>query len=110
MRFGYELTLLSADPMHAQAMFPPTFPGFDGHFPGAPILPGFMHVQLALDTLLSADLPGALVCVHNAKFVRGIPPGTLIDIRLLRNEDASWDVQIADALGEAYSRFTLETT
>jgi 3-hydroxymyristoyl/3-hydroxydecanoyl-(acyl carrier protein) dehydratase len=105
----YQLAIVARDPLHAHATFPPKFPGFDGHFPDAPILPGFMHVQLALDTLALANLPANLAGVQNAKFVRGVPPDTQIEIVLIRNEDATWDVRIADPLGDAYSHFLLRT-
>jgi 3-hydroxymyristoyl/3-hydroxydecanoyl-(acyl carrier protein) dehydratase len=105
----YQLAIVSRDPLRAHAAFPPKFPGFDGHFPDAPILPGFMHVQLALDTLALANLPGTLAGVQNAKFVRGVPPDTQIEIVLIRNDDRSWDVRIADPGGDSYSHFTLMT-
>jgi 3-hydroxyacyl-[acyl-carrier-protein] dehydratase len=106
---GYELSIAGRNPLRAQATFPAKFPGFDGHFPNAPILPGFVHVQLALDTLALAGFPANLAGVQNAKFVRGVPPETQVEIVLIRNEDGTWDVRIADPLGDAYSHFTLQT-
>src|SRR5690349_11916494 len=39
----------SPDPLVAVAVFPAEYTGFDGHFPGRPILPGFVQIQLAID-------------------------------------------------------------
>ncbi|MGN6367866.1 MAG: hypothetical protein ACTHN5_06355 [Phycisphaerae bacterium] len=79
----YTLHLLTTSPqLTARASFPATFPGFDGHFPHNPILPGFMHIQLALDTLQLANLPHTLNQIPSAKFSKPIPPDSEIHLTL----------------------------
>jgi 3-hydroxymyristoyl/3-hydroxydecanoyl-(acyl carrier protein) dehydratase len=57
----YTLILESTTPiLRAATRFPSDFPGFDGHFPNNPLLPGFMHIQLAVDLLAAANLPHTL--------------------------------------------------
>jgi 3-hydroxymyristoyl/3-hydroxydecanoyl-(acyl carrier protein) dehydratase len=109
MPSNYELSLIFTNPLRACATFPSAFPGFDGHFPGNQTLPGFMHIQLALDTLALANLPAKLVSVQNAKFLRSIPPETPVEIALTHEDPTTYDIRISDPLGKPYSRFIIHT-
>ena len=60
-------------------IFPPTFVGFDGHFPDRPILPGI--VQVLAGMLTAGDDSMTLLKVAKAKFSRVINPGELMLVR-----------------------------
>lgn len=60
----------------AQFSFTPEFPGFRGHFPSHPVLPGVCQIQCAMAVLRRwADDPLALVAVRRAKFLAPVGPG-----------------------------------
>jgi 3-hydroxyacyl-[acyl-carrier-protein] dehydratase len=77
----YPLTLLATSPdITGTASFPANYPAFDGHFPGNPILPAFLHIQVSVDLLALAGVPGSLASVQAAKFLQPIKPEQLIHI------------------------------
>lgn len=105
----YSLTILrSPPPYSAQASFPKDFIAFDGHFPGNPILPGFMHIQLALDLLRQLNLPAYLREVTSAKFLRPIFPEEKLVITLTPDQN-TFAVDIA-ANGQPCSHLVLITS
>jgi 3-hydroxyacyl-[acyl-carrier-protein] dehydratase len=56
--------------------FAPDFPGFDGHFPGAPILPAIVQIQAVVAVASGmAGTPLRLAAVEAAKFLSPIRPG-----------------------------------
>jgi 3-hydroxyacyl-[acyl-carrier-protein] dehydratase len=56
--------------------FAPDFPGFDGHFPGAPILPAIVQIQVAVAVASEhAGTPLRLAAVEAAKFLSPVRPG-----------------------------------
>ena len=56
--------------------FPGSFPGFAGHFPGAPVLPGVLVLKLGeLMASLAAGVPLRPLGVERAKFARPVRPG-----------------------------------
>ena len=62
--------------------FPPQFPGFDGHFPGQPVLPGVCMLKTAVVTL--EDWHGQVVQVEDirkARFLSPISPGQSVEIK-----------------------------
>ncbi|CCO23425.1 3-hydroxyacyl-ACP dehydratase FabZ family protein [Maridesulfovibrio hydrothermalis] len=74
-------TLESRDGAYTRSFcFKPDFPGFDGHFPDNPILPGVVQVLLGeLSSLigLSAEYPNkkfTLESVTRCKFLRPVKP------------------------------------
>lgn len=54
----------------------PDDPCFAGHFDGEPVLPGIVHVAVALEAcaLVNPSLP-ALVAVEDLRFMRPVLPG-----------------------------------
>ncbi len=65
----------------AEISFPPDFIGFQGHFPGQPVLPGVCQMELAL--ALADRLAGTrqtLGAVTNAKFISVVLPNQLLKI------------------------------
>jgi 3-hydroxyacyl-[acyl-carrier-protein] dehydratase len=63
-------------------VFPSDFPGFDGHFPGYPILPAVVQIEAGI--LLAEEL-GAKVSsfssVERAKFQREINPDKAVQVQ-----------------------------
>ncbi|HUO07449.1 MAG TPA: hypothetical protein VM008_04045 [Phycisphaerae bacterium] len=104
---NYSLSLQTTSPaLRASATFPKEFPGFHGHFPGNPLLPGFMHIQLALDILAAANLPHTLKEIPTARFTRPIPPETEIQITLSPTTPNTYEATL-NQNDDALSTFTL---
>lgn len=55
---------------------PPEHPAFEGHFPGAPILPGVVLLDEAIRAIESAGDGARLWRIVSVKFLRGVGPGT----------------------------------
>lgn len=70
--------------LRAEALFPPDFPGFSGHFPGNPVLPGVCLVQAAL-VVLSIDRKTTvrLKRLVTAKWPASVLPGETVRIILM---------------------------
>lgn len=100
------LTLLSTSPLSAAAVFPSSHPAFHGHFPGNPILPGFLSIQMALDALRLAGLPHQLVEVSSARFLAPILPGAKVVLTLQRLAAGVFAGTLAEG-GRALSTFTI---
>lgn len=90
--------------------FPGDFPGFDGHFPGFPILPGVAQIQAAL--VLAEEwrgVPLRLAAVESAKFLLQIRPGETVTVQV--REKRRGDRLFLDARlmrdGELAASFTL---
>ncbi len=65
----------------ARLTFPPDFVGFQGHFPGNPILPGVCLIEAVLGVLESAyGKPFRLKKIASAKFREPVRPGQPIAI------------------------------
>lgn len=61
-------------------VFPPDFPGFDGHFPGNPIVPGIVQIMAAARTAaLGAD--ARVREVRRCKFLRPVAPCEEVRVR-----------------------------
>ncbi len=72
----------------ARLSFPPDFIGFQGHFPGNPILPGVCLIETVLGVLESAyGKPLRLKKIANAKFLEPVRPGQVIAIDCSTSED-----------------------
>lgn len=67
-------------------IFPPSFPGFDGHFPDNPILPGVIQTllgELCSMEVLRETFPGeslSLESITRCKFMRQIKPDEEISL------------------------------
>lgn len=87
----------------AVAVFAASHAGFQGHFPGRPILPGFLHIQLVLDILRIFEPQAELTAILSAKFHYPILPGAEIQIdhcRQLYNQ-AIAKLQIGEELASS---------
>lgn len=104
---NYTLTLLTTSPaITATVTFPADFLAFQGHFPDQPLLPGFMHIQLALDTLKAVHLPHQLKEVSTAKFSAPILPDHTVTIILRPTTANTYDAKITSE-SDTHSTFTL---
>jgi len=92
----------------------PDFAGFAGHFPGAPVLPGMCHVDLALRAAsLAVGAALDLVAVERARFVRKALPGEELSIRLVFRPSADAVEEVAadhSVGGEAAAELRLRVT
>ena len=59
----------------------PSFCGFDGHFPGNPILPAVAQVMIAREAINTRTASNwSIVKMSRAKFQNMIPPGIVITV------------------------------
>lgn len=63
--------------IEAAFAFTPGFPGFDGHFPGNPIVPGIVQLMAAARAASRGDR-SSVVSVSRCKFLRPVVPGEKI--------------------------------
>lgn len=76
----------ASDDQHScrcELLFDERFPGFDGHFPGAPLLPGVVMLKIGVlmaELLLEKSL--ALKKIKHAKFARSIYPHESFESRI----------------------------
>jgi 3-hydroxyacyl-[acyl-carrier-protein] dehydratase len=61
-------------------LFPPEFPGFAGHFPGNPVLPGIAQIMAVLHAC-GPGAPPALRGIKTCKFLRPVRPGELVAVQ-----------------------------
>lgn len=59
--------------------FPPSFVGFDGHFPGNPVLPGIVQLMAALYTAAKGQKTIPLA-IKQAKFTRPVSPNEPVTV------------------------------
>ena len=88
---------------------PPAHPGFEGHFPATPILPGFLHIQAALELLAAAGTHSRLASVEAAKFTRAIHPQEMVLVELEPVGTGMFEAVLTVA-GTPTSRFTLHVS
>lgn len=91
------LRIVASSPGAAEAavLLDPDFAGFEGHFPGAPVLPGMCHVDLALRAAsLALGAPLELVAVERARFVRRVLPDEELSIRLVFRQSGDAETSI----------------
>lgn len=67
------------DVRKAAFFFPETFAGFDGHFPGNPMLPGIAQIMSAALTA-HPDGPSRICQVRRTKFVSMVRPGDTMTV------------------------------
>jgi len=76
-------------------------PFFEGHFPGAPILPAV--AQLVLIEALLRRLPGsseAIVGIESLRLLNAISPADVIEVRLEQDRDADAASMSFEVVGE----------
>lgn len=96
-------------------VFPRDYCGFDGHFPGQPILPAI--VQLAAARFLAEHVLQLSLFpreVNKVKFKGMVQPGDAITVRIeLEKKDAAWQggIKLRNSNGQLLSsgQFVLET-
>ncbi len=65
--------------------FDADFSGFDGHFPGQPILPGVFMITAAVVTLEEMHARGVQISeVHKSRFQAPIDPGQEVEVRCVQ--------------------------
>lgn len=72
------------------------FPAFEGHFPGSPLLPGIVQIEIALFCI--RKLTGnnvSLSGIKKTKFVKPVLPDSEINV-LLSESNGSWHITIKD--------------
>jgi len=91
--------------------FDEEFVGFEGHFPGRPILPAVVQIMAALQTAASVwqDLSVDASSVDKAKFLLPVVPGDEIEIHCTRTEAGGTPGLTARVLlrGEPAASFTV---
>lgn len=65
----------------ANFLFPPDFIGFNGHFPGNPMLPGVAQIMAAALTV-APDGPARIKELRRTKFVSMVRPGDILQVRV----------------------------
>ena len=80
---------------HGEFCFADSFPGFGGHFPGHPILPGIIMLDMVLilcERILGG--PVKLAEIEQAKFTGAVQPGQLVRVEVvLGHERGRWRVR-----------------
>jgi 3-hydroxymyristoyl/3-hydroxydecanoyl-(acyl carrier protein) dehydratase len=70
------------------------YPGFDGHFPGEPVLPGMCHIDLAVQAAECVfSTPLRLAAVRRARFTRKVVPGEALEVWLDWDEPRGFDAE-----------------
>lgn len=88
-------------------VFGEDYPGFAGHFPGDPVLPGV--VQMMAGCVAAGEWLGkvpSLRAVKNAKFLAPVRPGEYVAVRARPNGQDAAEVRVLKGLDPAAS-FTL---
>jgi len=68
----------------------PHHPAFEGHFPGAPLVPGAVLLDEAVRHLATAEKRSAAGCqIANAKFLSFVRPGEALSVEHERRADGS---------------------
>ena len=108
MAAAIEMEVMSLEgTLKARVTFPAAFAGFEGHFPGRAVLPGFCHIQAAVDLIDRARAGAVLAGVESAKFTRPILPGEEVLLEVVEAASMIYDATLSVA-GESCSRFRLQ--
>jgi len=85
-----------------ELLFDKRFPGFDGHFPGAPLLPGVIMLKIGvLMTELLLEKSLTLKKIKHAKFARSIYPHESIESRInIQTENEGYGIQAQIVKGD----------
>jgi 3-hydroxymyristoyl/3-hydroxydecanoyl-(acyl carrier protein) dehydratase len=86
---------LAPDRAECFLRLPPEYPGFQGHFPGEPVLPGMCHLALAVHAAGAAfERVMRLSTVLKARFSRKVVPGEELRILLTLEGDAGGPIRV----------------
>lgn len=105
---------LTADPdgcLSRRYRFPAGFAGFDGHFPGAPILPAVVQIRVAVAMAAEhAGRPLRLQAIESAKFLSPVHPDEeiLVRLRLCETDGKPMHDAVLTVDGRAASTFLLQ--
>lgn len=77
-----------ADAMSASFHFPAGHPCFTGHFDDDPILPGVVHVALAVATGAACGIDRPLAGLRHLRFLAPIRPDDTVEVTLHASDDA----------------------
>ncbi len=108
------LSEAAGDEVTARFLFPPSFIGFQGHFPGRPILPAVCKVQAALAMLeASCEREVRLREIVSAKFFSPVTCGEEVLVRCaVAKQEEGWAVVKATVArsGESVAKLKLRVT
>jgi 3-hydroxymyristoyl/3-hydroxydecanoyl-(acyl carrier protein) dehydratase len=80
-------------PLEVECRIHPALPAFDGHFPGAPVLPGAHLLALVQQTIAQhaawAQRVGEQPLLQQLKFLAAVGPGQTLHIRLEAARDGT---------------------
>ena len=109
-----DLTEVGDDALTARFLFPPDFIGFQGHFPGTPILPAVCKIQAAvamlqaskrrtvrLDEIVLAKFSAPITCDEEVEF---------LCTTVMEGANSAVVKTIVSKNGEKVSRFKLRVT
>ncbi len=72
----------------AQASVPQNHPSLAGHFPGQPIVPGVVLLDLVLDAIQAQWAgPLMLTAIVSTKFLQAVAPDTQLEMRIKLTRD-----------------------
>ncbi len=94
------------DGIRASFVFAPDFIGFDGHFPGNPVLPGIVQILAGILTAGQGAKPRLRELVK-CKFLRPVRPGETMTVDARLKNGGRWSISIT-AEGEPCAQMTLE--
>ena len=72
----------------ASIAVPPVHPCLPGHFPGAPLVPAVVLIDLAAEAARQAFALGPLIAIARGKFQAPVRPGEAVTLRLTRRGEA----------------------
>jgi 3-hydroxymyristoyl/3-hydroxydecanoyl-(acyl carrier protein) dehydratase len=88
-----EISPAQGDSLEARAAAPAGSPWFDGHFPGAPILPGIAMISMAFDAAREKEAQAGnyirLKAVKRVRFKKPVRPDEPFTVSLNREEKKS---------------------
>ncbi len=89
----------------ATIAIPPEHPCLAGHFPGHPLVPAVVLIDLAADAARQALGLGPLIAIGRGKFLAPVRPGEVVTLAFTPRDGAR--VAIAGRIGDAPC-FTIE--
>ena len=78
---------------------PADHPSLAGHFPGAPVVPGVVLLDLVAETIQDANAALTLRSIPVAKFFRPLLPERDFVIRCKQGVDGAWSFRCEDDTG-----------